>query len=352
MARRVRPTFVTIAMCSALAALAILEGCSLDTSGSASDDSLGDGGVDSAFGIDSSTIDSHFAIDTASGTDAPTDTPIDTITTAPDTKPESPTCDTSACGTPSGTPKRMALVDRTVACPAGFKQTDVVEAMAGDACSCACTLAAPTCGAHVDIPTAFSDDGSCSGTGATLHPMTSGGCVNFGFSGALHSDFSATPPAPTGGGCTAKPTIDPSKITAQTRLCEPMAGACFGDVCGAPFDECIEVGGACPSDYPNAHTIATSIGATCPSCDCTFSKGSCTGVIDFYSATDCGTGTKITLAASGACVPVPGSSIGGGRTVQSYDYVPSTPTGDGCAPSFDTDPGAPTFGGPRNLCCR
>ena len=353
MLRRACAAF-SIVIASVLAA-----GCSLDTSGASSDVPLGDTGGDSTIGFGDGGLDTapafdtrpnETAIDSFVGVDSivATDSGAETITT-PDTGPESPTCDTTACATPPAGAKRLALVDRSVACPTGFKQTDVVEAKSGDGCGCSCTLTAPTCAAKIDLPTAYSDDGSCGNVGATLHPVTSGTCVDLGFTGNLHSDFSATPPAPTGGSCAKSGTSDATAITAQKRICEPMAGACFGDVCGGAFDECIETAGACPSAYPNPHTIGTSVGVTCPPCNCTLTAGTCTGTVDFFSgacAGGSGTGTKITLAANGTCVAA------STKSVQSYDYVPNPVGGAGCTPSYTTDPGTPTIGGPRTLCCR
>jgi len=338
---------------SLFALAAASQGCGFDTSGAASDFDLGDGGEDTFLPFDAGSGDTHFTLDTGAGGDAiggdtiVTDAAIDTITPPTHTGPESPTCDTTACGTPPAGAKRLALVDRSVACPADFKQTDVVEAKSGDACGCGCTLGpAPTCAAKVDIATYFSDDGSCGMTGTTLRPTARGACVSLGFTGTLHADFSATLPPPVGGACAKTPTSDASKITAPKRICEPMAGACFGDVCGGAFDECFESAGPCPADYPTAHKIGGSLTVTCPACDCGVDVGTCTGSLDFFSGPGC-TGTKNTLAANGACVPV-----GGAKSVQSYDYVPGAPTGAGCTPSFDTDPGTPSIAGARNLCCR
>jgi hypothetical protein len=138
-----------------------------------------------------------------------------------------PTCDESACAVVPTSAQRVALVDRTSACPAGWTSTDVVQAKAGDGCACSCVLTtSPTCPANVNMATSYSDTAGCGSTGAVIKPSGSGVCTNLGFSGNLRAYFSATPPGPAGGAATATVGTDPAAISRPRRLCVPPAGSC------------------------------------------------------------------------------------------------------------------------------
>lgn len=347
----------------AVVSVSLALGCSLESSGSASDDPFADAGVDTnpIFGGDSSNVDAGAdtrpIIEGGSDTTPPPDTtPSPDTTPTPDTTPlpdtldtapETPLCDVTACASPPSGAKRMALVDRATACPSGFKSSDVVETKSGDACTCSCGMTSPTCPGNGDIATSYSSDASCGTTGATLHSSGSGACNSLGGGGSFGgSHFGATALGPTGGSCSAKPAKDVAAITKPMRLCELQTG-CMGDVCGAPFDECVETSGACPSGYGAPHQIGASLDVTCPACDCTLASGTCSGTIDFFSNGSCG-GTKTTFAVDGSCPSVPG----GTGTLWSFKYTPNPVSGASCGPSFTSDPGTPSLGGTRTLCCR
>ena len=364
-------------MCSAALTCAWLSlgaGCSVDVSGTASDEPFDEAGspVADSFGapLDTATardstlpVDAEL-LDTASPPDGtpppdttpppdgmpPPDTtpPPDSTPPPPDTTPPPPdgsTCDLSACGGAPGTAKLAALVDATIACPAGFKSTDVVEAMSGDGCGCACTLSAGTCPSNAAVSTTFSDDGSCGNNGDVL---TTGGCkalaTGVGFAG---THFGASVPPPGGVACAAVRTTNKAVQTRTLHLCVPNTGTCFAAVCAAPFAECIEVAGACPSGYPTSRKVGSDLSITCAACTCATTTGKCGGTIEFASNSTCG-GTKVSFPVDGGCSSVPG----GTGTVRSFTYTPSGPTGSGCAPSFTAAPGTTTLGGPRSFCCR
>jgi hypothetical protein len=323
----------------AVVVVAITTGCGFESGGTASED----------YFFDAARIDDVASADTR--VDEP-DTAIEPVDSfVPDTAPTdtAPVCDTTACGAlPMATVKRVALVDRGVACPAGFTSTDVVEGTAGDGCACACTLGAPACPGAGAIPTFYSADTSCGTTGTSINSVGSGTCSTVGGGGgSLSTYFKATAPAATGGSCVAVPTNNPSAVARQRKLCEPNSGTCVAPICGSPYLECIEVAGTCPAQFPNRQTIGTSVSVTgCPACTCTLTRGSCTGNISFYG-TSC-TGTPTTLPVDGTCALVPAGS----GTIFSFKYTPNAVTGASCAPSYPTAPGTRTFAGQRNLCCK
>ena len=345
--------------------MAASTGCATDLSGIADDpqplgDASGDGTASDtggAPGDDTATLDSNgplpdgvvgdtFVGDTAGGDTAVTDTTIVDTAVAPDTKPppsDVPTCDESACGSlPSGA-KRVALVDRSVTCPAGFAPTDVVEVKGGDACACSCSGApsGTTCPTVGTIPTWYSDASGCGTSGADLTAAGTGVCVNFG-GGTLHPYFKAVAPGPPGGVCAAaKVTPDKAAITRQRRLCEPSG--CAAAICGMPAD-CIETAAPCVAPYPNAHAVGSDLSVTCPGCSCAVT-GTCIGTIDFWQNLGC-TGPKTTVNADGAC------GTGATASVTSFKYNPKTIVGAGCGGTYATAPGTSTLAGQRNLCCK
>ena len=110
----------------------------------------------------------------------------------------------------------------------------------------------------------------------------SGHCLDIA-TATLRNSFKATVPDPTDGGCTPAPETDTAAVSVPRRLCELGTGGCIGDVCGAPFDECVEAAGPCPVGYATIHTVGTSIDVACPTCSCTLSAGSCTGSLQLYT---------------------------------------------------------------------
>jgi hypothetical protein len=361
--RRFAAVSLVLAACSV--------GCSLDTTGSSPDiEAFDDSGTtlaDSAIfpGDDSTVPDSDLpesepfdSTMTDTGT-PPVDTgmpPVDTGMPPVDSGPvdtgmppvdTGPTCDTTGCADPMGA-KRVALVDRSKACPPGFNQTDVVEDKGGDACSCGCGLTNPTCPGAGDVPTKFGDSAACASVGATIHPTGTDVCVALPMGGGnLAAYFGATPIPPTGGACSATSMMNKPAITNALRLCEPLASTCVKPICGGAFTECIEVAGSCPTAYPNARTVGGDISLACPTCDCTLDRGTCSATIQFFGTNACG--SKLgDFAADDSCF----ASMHGGDNVKSYKYHPNAPKGAGCAPSFTSSPGTRSVTSARNLCCR
>ncbi|MGZ3424042.1 MAG: hypothetical protein ACXVEE_39640 [Polyangiales bacterium] len=342
----------------ALLSVVLSIGCSLDTTGSATDiEQLADSG-DITADTSTSPGDDSSTPDTGSSETEPLDSttddtgtpPADTGTPPTDTGTPPPMdtggCDTSACGDPGGA-KRLALVDRSKACPAGFIQTDFVEDKGGDACSCACNLAAmPFCPGNGDIATKFGA-GGCGSTGLTLHPSGTDVCTGIGMGGNLAAWFSGTAPSPIGGACGPMANTNKGAITRQLRLCEPISGTCAAPICAAPFTECIETAGTCPAGYPNPRSVGYDISVICPSCTCSLDAGSCTGSLTLFNNGSCGMKVA-TLAVDGTCV----ETMHAGDGVNSYKYKPDAVKGASCGSSFTSSPGTRSTVGARNLCCR
>jgi len=316
--------------------LATASGCAFERAGTAGDDNEFIATADTSV----PPTDTYVELDD-------TFSPDTELAETADTKPaDGSTCNESVCGKlPTTTTKRVALVDRSVACPPGFKSTDLLEAKDGMACSCSCNLnAAPVCPGAGALTTATSMD--CTTAGPTLGSAGSNLCSTIVGGAAIANGFKATAPPPLGGACGAMPKTDTTAVTRQRRLCEPNAGTCAAPICaGSPFLECIEHAGACPAEFPSPRVVGTSASVTCPSCTCTMSA-TCTGKISFF-ATAC-TGTATTFAVDGTCNMV----TGGPGTYPNFKYVPNAPTAAICNASFASAPGTRTVLGQRNLCCK
>lgn len=337
----------------------LLAGC-LETAGSADepsnfgdadevdatgDASLNDSAVDSASSDDTKLVDTG-AIDSSPGDSGALDTgPLDTgplDTGTPDTPPP---CDESKCGVVPGGAKHYGLVDRSTPCPAGYTQTDVVEASGTDGCTCSCAIGAkPTCPGNGTIPTAYGGTATCGSTGSLLTSAGTDVCANLGFTGSLDKFFKGTPPAPLGGTCTVTPKTDKPAVTRNRRLCEPKAGTCAAPICNTPFVECVETTGACPTGFPNARTVGSDFVLTCPACTCGVTA-SCSGTLTLYKDADC-KGPTTALAVDGSCV-----TAADGTNVSSFKYAPK-PAVASCSTSFTTAPGTRSFIAARQLCCR
>src|SRR5205085_10975704 len=117
--------------------------------------------------------------------------------------------------------KRIAIVDRTTACPTGFKQTDVLEVKPGDVCGCSCGMTVPTCPGAGEVKTFYSNmSTTCGTTGVSFYPTGAGTCTNFTGGVGLGNYFKATPlNPPTGGFCSAMPTVaDKASMSNPRRL--------------------------------------------------------------------------------------------------------------------------------------
>jgi len=340
---RMRTLFV-VGLC------AIATGCSLDAGGTA-DNGLDGSAGDSSVAIDSEPHDGIFVVDdtatpTEDGTPPPDSTP------PPDTAPPldtAPPCDESTCGALPAGAKRVALVDRSVACPAGFDSTDIVEETGGNGCGCSCSVTgAPICPGAGAVSSSRGDV-ACDTTGPTFYSVGSSVCSGFGTMYSMPTYYSMRPPAAIGGSCGAAPTMDSAAVSRPRRICEPRAGTCASPICASPFVECIEIAGSCPSAFPNARRIGSIATVTCPACTCTMSAVGCTGTLTLYDA-DCA-GTRVaSLRADGSCVLAPTGSIG--TTYSHFKYAPNPAPAATCSPSYSTAPGTRTVAGERNLCCR
>lgn len=331
-----------------LVSAALTVGGCLDAAGSSDQpgdlgDATDDASGDALFPPDDGGGDSN-AADTAAEGAADSGVAVDTAT--PDVPvDDSPPCDESKCGAVPTGAKHVGLVDRSVPCPAGWTQTDVVEANGADGCSCSCAVGAkPTCPGNGAIATAYGGSAACGSTGLTLTSTATDACGNLGVTGSTDKFFKGTAPAPIGGTCTATPKTDKPAVQRNRRLCEPKAGSCQAPICSTPFVECVEVAGACPAGFPNARTVGTDFTLSCPTCTCGLSA-SCSGTLTLYKDNDC-KGPTTTLTVDGTCVPATD-----GVTVSSFKYKPS-PATTSCAPSFTTAAGARTFVLPRQLCCK
>jgi hypothetical protein len=310
---------------------AIAIGCSLDAAGTAGDLTDASAG-DVAIGSDGAQLDSIFVLDDTAPEDT---TPLDTA----------PPCDESTCGMPPTSAKRVALVDRSVACPAGFDSTDVVEETSGDGCGCSCSIAAaPSCPAAGGIATSYGDSPACATAGPTLIAVDSSTCSSFGSGSTLPGYVRATPPGPVGGACGPSPST--KDVSRPRRICEPRAGTCAEPICRSPFVECIEIAGSCPSSFPTARRIGTSASVSCPACTCALSA-TCTGTFTLYDK-GCTGSISASIRADGTCIAMPGAGTSG---YSDFKYVPNTPTAS-CAASYASSPGTRTFVGERNLCCK
>ncbi len=353
----------------ALAALS-MAGC-LGTQGSYADEPTG---LDSApvetssgddGGVDGSPTDTSTGSDTGAGTDTSTETSTSSDTGVDDTAPPTDStpppdttpvdtgdtgCDESKCGAlPTGA-KRIAIVDRTVACPAGWTSTDVVDGSGADACACSCAVGVkPTCAGTGSISTGYGSTSACSSTGGTVYSPAADVCGSFGGSVSIFDYFLGKPLGPLGGTCTPSLKTDKPAATRTRRLCEPKAGMCAGPLCeGTPFLECIELtaAGSCPAPFTRPRTLGSDFIVSCPTCTCGV-NASCTGTLTFYDKGGC-TGASVAVTVDGSCVAVPGGAKGG---LETFKYKPD-PVVASCTSSYASAPGTKTYITPRQLCCR
>lgn len=294
-----------------------------------------DGGSDTG---DANRTDTGGPLDTGVGDTGAADVPVDVAD-------DGPGCDESKCGAVPTGAKHVGLVDRAIPCPAGYVQTDVVEATAGDGCTCSCAVGAkPTCPGNGSIATAYGGTAACGSTGLTLTSPATDTCGDLGVTGSTAKFFKGTAPPPIGGTCTPTTKVDKAGVQRNRRLCEPKAGTCQAPICNTPFLECVEVAGACPAAFPNARTVGTDFALTCPACACGLSA-SCSGTLTLYKDADC-KGPTTTLTVDGTCI-----ATTDGVTVSSFKYKPS-PATTACTPSYTGVPGSRTFVLPRQLCCK
>lgn len=344
-----RATAVSIAT----SLVASLAGCALDKAGTAGDEPFLDEDARPDAALAETPADAEIDTSAPDTTDDDTSAPdtlvadtyvVDTL--MPDG--DGSTCNETACGAPlpSGA-KRVALVDRGIACPPGFKATDVVEGKTGDGCTCSCTVAvAPLCPSTGSVQIHHGTSATCATTGNVLYPPGSGVCMPLGFPGVVADYVRLTPPAPLGGACVPASTADKNAVVRPRRLCEPLSGTCAAAICASPFTECIEYAGACPTAFPNAVPVGSDAYVTCPTCTCSISA-TCTGTLSLFNTAGCG-GTAIPIPADDVCRSQPSA----GASVSHYKYAANPPAGPACKASFTAAPGTRTIIGQRNLCCR
>jgi hypothetical protein len=216
------------------------------------------------------------------------------------------------------------------------------------ACSCAiATQTYPDCQTGALGIQRDDYDKQCGTFGGTLK-VSGGACVSTGYV-YLGANESLAPLPSIGGGCTAAPSIDLSKVVStKTTTCEPAA--CATAICegAAPsgFAACVRHDGEvpCPAAFPEG-TLAgvTAVVSRCGACNCTMKSASCSNAkVEYFTDAAC-TQPSATLAAKAQCTPLPGPH---------YAYgVKYTATSSA---TFDPGTSAPTVDlvAKSTICCR
>ena len=148
-------------------------------------------------------------------------------------------------------------------------------------------------------------------------------------------DLKYSPPAATGGTCTAQGTPQPLQVTyaASDRVCTPQTPPCTAGRCtpafGAGIKVCVEATGAvsCPgTPFTEQHLIGGPATFTCSAgCTCQVSA-TCAGTMKLFTDGKC-KNNELDVPADGACH----NPSHPAKTYGSYQYSPAAPTGVGCA---------------------
>ncbi len=261
-------------------------------------------------------------------------------------------CDLSKCAiiVPQDFRLVTASNNRAVACPAGWKSTDVVsDPVAGSACSCACNVTGqPDCTGG-DVQRLRDGLNQCGQAATTLTVTGNGACDPFNnFTIALQSQhYETIAPKAKGGACQFDAKPDPTKVkTVDGRLCEPPT-SCQGEICKMA-QVCVAHAGDvdCPADYPNKRLVGSDVTVECSSCSggCNL-KSECTGTLSLYNDQNCTQG-KTDFTADSTCKPAPIST--GNYASASYQGSVKSATCDGVVP---TSTGTPKLGQETTVCC-
>lgn len=340
---------------AALAALA-LAGCSLAVSldglsGGADDD----GGVTSPDGSTIDTTEAGGGADGGGGIDAPDDSLLGDV--AVDVVDA---CSAVGCvALPSGF-SLVAYGPRS-ACPTNFTQTsDTVEnaSVGSGGCTCGCSVTTnPSCSTGTMVGHfGTAGAGTCPSAGGDLANTSL--CASDGFMGAfaVGNEHRYTPPAPSGGACSAAPNKDATKLAigASKRLCQAtVVPSCNGKVCPPSltggFAACIAAAGdvSCPSTFPNKHLVGSSASFTCGAgCTCGVTA-TCSGRLDYYASANCTGMVQMSLQVDDACHPT--VSADAGDSFASRLWNP-TVSNVGCTNGGSTS-ASTSLAGETTICC-
>jgi len=236
-------------------------------------------------------------------------------------------------------------------CEAGWTVLDPNFLATNPGCE-ACTCSAPVDGtcSLLDIST---HGGVACGNGNTvvLDMLTPGECVSPGNNPDSYTTGAAVPSV---GSC--KPSASAPVALQQVHLCEPISEleACGrAGVCAPPdpaqFCVLLPEGTSCPTNLPNATTIAASATDDERECECACDPApgaSCSGTeLNVFDTNDCSGGVAGTVPANtNQCTTIEGMSD------QSVNLTPGTWAGDPC-PVVEQHSGSVTFAGSQILCC-
>lgn len=270
-----------------------------------------------------------------------------------------------ACGTqgcfdmPTGF-ALVALGPKGGSCPSGFTlPADTVEGpnLGANACTCGCSVTnAPSCATGA-IVGAFGTAGglTCPNAGGNL---VNTGCGTDGFLGPFGTgnEHKYTPPAASGGSCSASAVKDTAKLTyaAERRVCQAsVVPQCNGKTCpptvGGSFSVCIAATGdvPCPLAFPTKHLVGTGASFNCSAgCTCGVTAN-CSGRLDYFASANCSGTAAYSIAVNNTCV----ATDNGGASYASHIYVANAPTQTACTKTGSTTPSTPALSGPVTTCC-
>ncbi len=268
-------------------------------------------------------------------------------------------------------------------CPTGYQTAlDAHQGPTGtaDTCICACTPSGQACSAtgtfHVDqncqatpgctsVATSSTSNGACT-------PLPTNNC---GTGGSFEVGGGAIP-APTGGACTATPSVatqgSTPAWTTSARVCAASGPIDSPGGCTTPGDQCVPVSPgaasgfsatlcvyqsgdlACPTDYPNNRQVVFSgedgSSRGCGACTCTTASpagGSCAATITVFSNADC-SGNTVPYNLGTACVGYNNQSPTDPMSVRASYTV----TAGSCTVATQSQPTGSVVGtGPTTVCC-
>ncbi len=271
-----------------------------------------------------------------------------------------PTCSTiDASCLDASVPDGWSLVgiatDASTACPsADFDPvTGLLTNPQLTSGSCSCTGCSTT-GSYSCSGSAQVLEGSstCNSFDASVAPF---GCVINTETGSPSDYAGVLPPLPSGSiGCVNTPNGTGLVNTDPVGACVP--NKCQSDYCGLRsqgFETCIITDGmhACPPGFTSRELAGAATTYTCAGCPCFVgSTPSCSGVIQVFSAADCGNdaGTSATdyvqtIASDAGCVST--------ANFKSVVYVPNPPPMATCAPMAGDVAGDAGLLSPKTICC-
>ncbi|HEX7600836.1 MAG TPA: hypothetical protein VF316_04490, partial [Polyangiaceae bacterium] len=243
-------------------------------------------------------------------------------------------------------------------CATGFTTPrDVNEGLVAPpaTCGCGCTTTSPTCTGKLKITAGTSGGNGCQDKANQMESSGSG-CQTLSPSiNANGWSVNAKAPAPSGGSCSANPSVSRAAVSYgfQGRTCALAASAgaaCGGgDVCvpkAAPFAMCVARTGdaACPTGYPAKHLTGSVVADTraCSTCTCSFTQGVCGGTLTLYGDKACTVGAA-PVTVDETCRLV------ANKLYTAFTYAPQ-PTAS-CTGSAVAATGSATFADLQTVCC-